>query len=53
MDKGFHTEMILVDLQKVFNTLGHTVLSQKFNVLVLRSQSLNGFNHICQTESFL
>ena len=52
MDKRFHTGMILVDLQKAFDTLDHTVLLQKWNVLVLRSQSLNGFNHISQTESF-
>ena len=52
MDKGFHTGMILVDLQKAFDTLDHTVLLQKM-ILVLRSQSLNSFNHISQTESFL
>ena len=28
MDKGFHTGMILVDLQTVFDTLYHTVLLQ-------------------------
>ena len=54
MEKGFHTDMILVDLQKAFDTLDHSLLLQKkWNVLVLRSQSLNGFNHIFQTESFL
>ena len=29
MDKGFHTEMILVELQKAFDTLDHTALLQK------------------------
>ena len=53
MDKGFHNGMILVDLQKAFDILDHTVLLQKWNVLVSRSQSLNGFDHISQTESFL
>ena len=52
IDKGFYTEMILVDLQKTFDTLDHTVLLQKCHVLVLRSQSLNGFSHVSQTESF-
>ena len=41
MDKGFHTGMILVDLQKAFDTLDHTALLQKLNVWFLRSQSLN------------
>ena len=52
MGKVFHTGMILIDLQKAFDTLDHTVLLQKM-ILVLRSQSLNSFNHISQTESFL
>ena len=29
MDKRFHTGMILAELQKTFDTLDHTVLSQK------------------------
>ena len=53
MDKGLQTGMILVDLQKAFDTLYHTVRLKKWNALVLRSQSLNRFNHISQTESFL
>ena len=52
MDKGFYTGMILDDLQKALDTLDHTILLQKWNVSVLRSQLLNGFNHISQTESF-
>ena len=53
MDEGFHIGMILVDLQKAFDILDHSVLLQKWNVLVSRSQPLNGFDHISQTESFL
>ena len=53
MDKGFHAGMILADLQKAFDTLDHTVLLQKMACIGLRSHSLNGFNHISQTESFL
>ena len=52
MDKGFYTGMILDDLQKALDTLDHTILLQKWNVSVLRSQLLNGFNHISQTESY-
>ena len=29
IDNGFHTGMILVDLQKAFETLDHTILLQK------------------------
>ena len=45
MDKGFHTKMIIVDLQKAFGMLDHTVLLQKvecigFKALVIKwSQS--------------
>ena len=53
MDKGFHTEMILGDLNnKVFDTLYHTILLQRVQLLVLRSYSLNDFYHISQTENF-
>ena len=45
MDKRFYTAMILVDLQKTFDTLDHTVLLQKMECI--------GFNHIYQTEIFL
>ena len=34
-DKGFYTRMILIDLQKAFDMLDHTVLLQKLNILVL------------------
>ena len=53
MEKGFHTGIILVDLQKAFDTLDHAIVLQKLYCIGLRSQSLNGFNHISQTESFL
>ena len=41
MDKGYHTGMRLADLQNTFATSPHTVIPQKWKVLVLRSQSLN------------
>ena len=55
MDKGFHTGMILVELQKAFDTLDlyTLVLLQKIECIGFKEQSLNGFSRISQTESFL
>ena len=59
IDKRFHTEMILVDWQKAFDTLDHTILLQKMECTGFKgSQSLNGFNHIshkvfCDTRKCL
>ena len=33
MDKGFHTGMVLVYLQKAFDTLDHTVLLEKMECI--------------------
>ena len=33
IDKGFHIGMILVDLQKAFDTLDHTVLLRKMDYI--------------------
>ena len=44
MKKGFHTEMILVDLQKAFDTLDHTVLLGKMKKMVsIKSLKLKVF----------
>ena len=55
IDKGFRIGLILVDLRKsIDHMLDHTVLLQKKkNVFVFGSQSLNGFNHISQTNTSL
>ena len=50
MEKGFHTGMNLVDLEKACNKLDHTVLLQKMECIGFKES--NGFNHISQTESF-
>ena len=41
MDKRFHTGMILVDLQKAFDTLDHTVLLQEMECIGFK-ESLSG-----------
>ena len=38
MDKRFHTGMILVDLQKVFDTLDHTVPLQKMECVGFKGE---------------
>ena len=53
MDKGLHIGMILIDLQKAFDTLDHDILLEKWNVSDLKNLLLNGLNHIFQIENFL
>ena len=53
MDKGLHTGMILIDLQKAFDTLDHDILLEKMECLGFKKLLLNGLNHIFQTENFL
>ena len=43
MDKGFHTGMILVDLQKAFSTLDHTVLLQKMECIGFKESVIKWF----------
>ena len=42
--------MFLVGLQKAFDTLDYIVLLP--SLFILRSKTLNGFNHISPTENF-
>ena len=53
MDKGLHTGMILIDLQKASDTLDHDILLEKMECLDLKNLLLNGLNHIFQIEIFL
>ena len=50
MDKQMHTGMILVDLQKAFDTLDHGVLLEKIRFCF--PGICNGLSPIFQTESF-
>ena len=43
MDKGLHTGMILIDLQKAFDTLGHDVLLEKMECMVLKRPVVKWF----------
>ena len=43
MDKGFYTEMVLVDLQKAFDTLDYTVLLQKMECMGFKESFIKCF----------
>ena len=45
--------MILIDLQKAFDTLDHDMLLEKMECLRFKNLLLNGLNHIFQIENFL
>ena len=53
MDKGLHTGIIFIDLQREFDTLDHDVLLEKMECMGFKNQSLNDSNPIFQTENFL
>ena len=54
MDKGFHTGMILVDLQKVFDTLDHTVLLQKMECISFKESVIKWFqSHLSNRKFFV
>ena len=43
MDKRFHTRMILVDLQKAFDILDHTLLFQKMEYIGFKESVIKWF----------
>ena len=53
MDKEFHTEMILVDLQKAFDTLDHTVLLQKMEYIGFKKSFIKWFQLYLSQKIFL
>ena len=57
MDEHMHTDLILVDLQKAFDTLDYRVLIEKMNYFGFRTSVINWFESkqkqkISQTEHF-
>ena len=52
MDKGFHTGMILVDLQKAFDTLDHTVLLQKMECIGFKESVIKWFQSYLSNRKF-
>ena len=52
MDKGFHTGMILVDLQKTFDPLDHTVLLQKMECICFKESVIKWFQSYISNRKF-
>ena len=52
MDKRFHTGMILVDLQKAFDTLDHTVLLQKIDCIGFNESISKWFQSYLSNRKF-
>ena len=50
-ESGLHTGMILIDLQKVFDTINHKTLVNKMEFLGFSKMSFFGLNHIYQVEN--
>ena len=53
MNKGFLTGMILVDLQKAFDTLDHTVLLQKMGCLSFKESVIKWFQSYLSNSFFV
>ena len=52
-DKGLMTGMILIDLQKAFDTIDHDVLLQKLYAISFSKHAVNWFQYYLSNRSFL
>ena len=52
MDKGFHTGMIVIDLQKAFDTLDHTILLQKMECTGFKDSVIKWFQSYYSNKKF-
>jgi len=52
-DKGCHTGMILIDLQKAFDTLDHSILLDKLGLLNFSSDTISWFKSYLSNRTFL
>ena len=52
-DKGLMTGMILIDLQKAFDTIDHDVLLQKLYAIGFSKHTVNWFQSYLSNRSFL
>ena len=52
MDKGLHTGMILIDLQKAFDTLDHDILLEKMECLRFKKPVIKWFKSYLSNRKF-
>ena len=53
MDKGVHTVMIIINLQKAFATLDHKIILEKITCLGFKTFVINGLRVVCQVKHSL
>ena len=51
-DRGMMTGMIIIDLQKAFNTIDHDVLLQKLYAIGFAKRTINWFKSYLSNRSF-
>ena len=52
-DKGCHTGMILIDLQKAFDTLDHGILLKKLSLINFSNETISWFKSYLSNRTFL